>query len=68
MGKMVWKGRNQHTVPKVDGKFRYIERVALVQSNMERIFLFTYFPSRECEFPVTNGISTPQSKYSILCN
>jgi hypothetical protein len=45
-------------VPKVDGKFRYIERVALVQINMERIFLFTYFPSRECEFPVTNEIFT----------
>jgi hypothetical protein len=57
-----------HTVPKVDGKFHYTEQVALVQSNMERIFLFTYFPSRECEFPVTNGIFTPQSKYSALCN
>jgi hypothetical protein len=38
-----------YTVPKVDGKFRYIEGVALVQSNMERIFLFTYFPSPGCE-------------------
>jgi hypothetical protein len=45
-----------YTVPKLDGKFRYIERVALVQSNMERIFQFTYFPSRACKFPATDGI------------
>jgi hypothetical protein len=55
------------TVPKVVGKFRYIERVALVQSNIERIFPFTYFPSCECEFSVANGIFNSSEKYSVLC-
>ncbi len=57
-----------YTVPKVDGKFRYTERMALVQSNMERIFPLTYFPSREGKFLLLTEFFTHQNKFFGLCN
>ncbi len=58
----------QYTVSKVDEKFRFIERVALVQSYMEQICPFTYFPSQDCKFLVASGVFHSSEEYSVICN